>query len=139
MHSTWYSNTFLSFLNFSSNQIEDLSFLGVPIPQNGWIIYFPFQYFNFKNLKQPNFSGFIRFQCIPHDCAVLLSILQNFLKLKRGDRTCWMELILTVIWIILSLLLYFNFKYLKDPHSLWFIRLQCSLHGWEVLSSGFEN
>ena len=39
-------------------------------------------YFSFKHLKDPKSLSFIRFQYILHDSAVLLSIFENFVKLK---------------------------------------------------------
>ena len=44
----------------------------------------PLLYFNFKHLKNPNFSSFIRFHYTVHDSAVHFSDLQNFFKLKRA-------------------------------------------------------
>ena len=53
--------------------------------QNVWIIWFPLHFFNFKSFLDPNFSSFIRFQCILYDSGLLLSGFSNFHKLKRGD------------------------------------------------------
>ena len=100
---------------------------------------FPLLYFTFRNLKGPNSSSLIRFQCILDDSAVLFSIFWNFLKLKRGDLISWGEPILQNSWIIWSPLLYFNFRSLKDPNSLSFIRFQCILHDSAVLFSVFWN
>ena len=67
----------------------DLISSGEPILQNGWIILYRFLYFNFRNLKDPNCSSSIRFQCVLHDAVVLLSRFWNFLKLKSGDLISW--------------------------------------------------
>ena len=40
---------------------------GETILRNGWIIWSPLLYFNFRNLRDPNSSSLIRFQCILHD------------------------------------------------------------------------
>ena len=58
---------------------------GEPILQNVWIIWSPILYFNFKSLLDPNYSSFIRFQCILYDSRVLLSGFSILYKLKRGD------------------------------------------------------
>ena len=55
------------------------------ILQKVWIISSPLLYFNIKSIMEPNFSSFIRFQCILHDSGVLFSEVWNFYKLKRGD------------------------------------------------------
>ena len=46
-------------------------------------------YFSFKHLKDPKSLSFIRFQYILHDSAVLLSVFENFLKVKRGELISW--------------------------------------------------
>ena len=130
---------FSVFSNFLKLKRGDLISWGEPILQNGWIIGSPLVYFNFKNLKDPNSSSSSRFQCILHDSAVLFSVFSNFLKLKRGDLISWGEPILQNGWIILSLLVYFNFKNLRDPNSSPSSRFQCILHDWEVLFSYFSN
>ena len=112
---------------------------GEPILQNGWIIWSPLLYFNFRNLNDPNSLSFIRYQCLLHDSAVLFSDFWNFLKLKRGDLNSCGEPILQNGWIIWSPLLYSNFRSLKDPNSLSFIRFQCILHDSAVLFSVSEN
>ena len=57
---------------------------GEAILQNGWIIWSPLLYFNFRSLKNTNSSSFMRFQCLLHDSGVLLSGFWNFSKLSRG-------------------------------------------------------
>ena len=110
---------FSIFSNFLKLKRGDLIYWGEPILQNGWIIWSPLLYFNFKNLMDPNSSWLSRFQYILHDSAVLFSFFSNFLKLKRGDLISWGEPILQNGWIIWSPLLYFNFKNLRDPNSSW--------------------
>ena len=61
------------------------TFWGEPIFQNVWIIWFSLPYLNFKSLLDPNFSSFIRFQCILHDSGVPFPESSNFDKLKRSD------------------------------------------------------
>ena len=139
MHSTWFSSTFLSFWKFTQFKMGDLISSGESVLQNGWITWSLLLYFNIKHLKDPNSSSFIRFQCILHDSAVLFSAFWKFIKLKRGDLISWGEPILQNGWIIWSPLLYFNFRNLKDPNSLSFIRFQCILHDSAVLFSVFEN
>ena len=139
MHSTWFSSTFLSFWKFIKLMRGDLISWGEPILQNGWIIWSPLLYFNFRSLKDPNSLSFIRFQCILYDSAVPFSAFWKFIKLKRGDLISWGEPILQNGWIIWSPLLHFNFRSLKDPISSSFIRFQCILHDSAVLFSGFWN
>ena len=67
----------------------DLISLGEQILQNSWIIWSPLLYFNFRSLKDPNFSSFFRFQFVLHDAVVLFSGFSNFLKLKMGDLISW--------------------------------------------------
>ena len=118
MHSTGFSSTFV---------------------QNGSIIWFPLLYFNFRSLKDPNSSSFIRFQSILHDSAVLFSASWNFLKLKRGDLISWREPILQNSWILWSTLLYFNFRILNDLNFWSFIRFECILYDSAAIFSGFWN
>ena len=59
----------------------------------------------------------------------------KFLQIKDGGANFWREPILQKVWIILSPLLYLNFKSFLDPNSLSFIRFQCILHDSEVLFS----
>ena len=90
---------FSVFSNFLKLKRGDLISWGEPILQNGWIIWSPLLYFNFKNLRDPNSSSSSRFQCILHDSAVLFSVFSNFLKLKTGD------LISDGVWVDQSILL----------------------------------
>ena len=77
-------NSALHFSIYSTFLKGDLISWGEPIPQNGWFIWSPLLCFNFGNLKDPNSSSCIRFQCILHDWEVLFSIFWCVLKLKRG-------------------------------------------------------
>ena len=99
----------------------------------------PLLYFNFKNFRDPNSSSSSRFQCILHDSAVVFSVFSNFLKLKMAELISWREPILQNRWIILSPLVYFNFKNLSHPNSLSSSRFQCILHDSAVLFSVFSN
>ena len=56
-------------------------------------------------------------------------------KVKEGGPNFWGEPIFYKVWIIRSLLLYFNFKSFTDPNSSSFIRFQCILHDSGVLFS----
>ena len=92
-----------------------------------------------RSFKDPNSSSFSSFQSILHHSGVLFSGFSNFKKLNIGNLISWGEPILQNGWIILSPLLYFNFKSLKDPNSLSFPRFQSSLHDSGVLFSDFLN
>ena len=82
---------FSVFSNFLKLKRGDLISWGEPILQNGWIIWSPLLYFNFKNLRDPNSSSSSRFQCILHDSAVVFSFFWYFLKLKRGYLISWRD------------------------------------------------
>ena len=58
-----------------------------------------------------------------------------FLQIKEGGSNFWREPMLQKFWIILSSLLYFNFKSFMDTISSSFNRLQCILHDSGVLFS----
>ena len=66
--------------------------------------------------------------------STFLRVLK-FLQIKEGGPNFWGEPILQKVWIIWSLLRYFNFKGFTDPNSLSFIRFPCILHDWGVLFS----
>ena len=141
MHSIWFSSTFLRFLKFPQIKEMGPNFLGEPILRNIWIIWSPILYFNFRNLKDPNPSSFIRFQCILYDSAGLFSAFSKCIILKRGDLNSWGELILQNGWIICPLppLLYLNFRNLKDSNFWSFIQFQCILYDSAVLFPNFWN
>ena len=126
------------FKTFVKLKMVDLISWGNPVLQNVWIIWSPFLHFHFRNLEDQNFLSFIRFQWILHNSAVLFSVFQNFFKLNRGDLIAWGEPILQNGWIILSALLYFDFRNLKEPDSWSFIRIQCIQHQSAVLVSVFK-
>ena len=90
-------------------------------------------------MRDPKSSSSSRFQCILHDSAVRFSVFSNFLKLKMAELISWGEPILQNRWIILSLLVYFNFKNLRDRNSSSSGRFQCILHDSAVLFSVFSN
>ena len=112
---------------------------GKLILEDRLVIWSSLLYFNIKHLKNPTSLSFIRFQCILHNSAVLLSVFENFLKLKRGDLISWGEPIVQNGWIIWSPLLYFNIKHLKDQTSSAFVTLQCILYDSAVPLWVFEN
>ena len=66
--------------------------------------------------------------------STFLGVLK-YLQIKEGGPNFWMEPILQKVWIIWSLLLYFNFRSFMDPNSSSFIRFQCILHDSGVLFS----
>ena len=99
-----------------------------PILQNAWIIWSSLVYFNFRSLNDPNSFSFIRFHFILHDSAIIFSAFRKFIKLMRRDIISWREPILQNVWIIWSPFLHFNFRTLKDPNSLSFIRFECILY-----------
>ena len=68
----------------------------------------------------------------------ILRVLK-FLKIKEGGIISWGEPVLQSGWIILSPLLYFNFKSFNNPISSSFIRLQCILHNSGVSFSDLWN
>ena len=139
MHATWFSSSFLRFMKFPQIKEGRPSFLGEinSAEQLNYLV--PILYFNFRNLKDPNSSLFIRFQSILHDSALLFSVIWNFLKSKKGDLISWAELILQNHWIIWSPLLYFNYRNLKNPSSSLFIRFQWILHHSTVAFSALWN
>ena len=59
--------------------------------------------------------------------------LLRLLQIKKWETNFWGKSILQKVWIIWSLLLYFNFKSFMDPNSSSFIRFQCILHDSGVL------
>ena len=59
-------------------------FWGEPILQKVLIILSLLLHFHFKSSRHPNFSSFIRFQCILIDSGVSFSVFWNFFKLKRS-------------------------------------------------------
>ena len=81
----WFTSTFLRVLKFKQIKDGGPNFLVEPILQKVWIIWSPLLCFNFKSFMDPNFSSFIRFQCLLHDSGVIFSEFWNFYKLKRGD------------------------------------------------------
>ena len=127
------------FENFFKLKRGDLISWGEPILHVGWIIWSPLLYFNIKHLKNPNSSSFIRFQCILHDSALLLSVLKNVLKLRKGNLISWEEPIVENDWIIWSPFLYFNIKHLKDQTFSAFITFQCILYNSSVPLWVFES
>ena len=63
----------------------------------------------------------------------------KFLQFKEGGPNFWKEPISQKVWIIWSLVLYFNFKSFLDPNCSSFIRFQRILHDSEVLFSESSN
>ena len=82
------------FWNLFKLRRGDLISWGEPILQNGWIIWSPLLYFNFRVLNYSNSWSFIRFQWILNDSQASFSFFWNIVKLRRGDPTCWGEPIL---------------------------------------------
>ena len=122
---------FLGFQNFINFKREDLIPCGELILQNGWLIWSLFLFFNFKNFKDPNFASLTRFKCILHDSAVLFTVVQDFLKFKRGDLISWgttnsTEQLPAELFGLSCL--HFNFKNLKQLNSRSFIIFQPVLH-----------
>ena len=130
---------FSVFSNFLKLKRGDLISRGEPILQNGWIIWSPLLYFNFKNLSDPNSSSSSRFQCIVHGWAVIFSVFSNFLKLKRGGANFLGGTYFAKRLNYLVPLLYFNFKNLSHPNSWSSCRFQCIVHGSAVIFSVFSN
>ena len=63
----------------------------------------------------------------------------KFLQTREGGSNFFREANLQKVWIICSLLLYFNFKSFVDLNSLSFIRFQCILYDSGVFFSEFWN
>ena len=103
--------------------------------KNSWIICSPLLYFNFKTFKDPNSSSFITFPWVLYHSEDFFVRLLKFLQIKEQEPNLWGEPILHKVWIILSPLLYFNFKSLMDTISSSFIRFQCILNDSGVLFS----
>ena len=99
------------------------------------IIWSPFLYFNFKSFFLPSFLPFLRLQCILHDWGVLFSEYWNFYKLKRRDLISGANQFWRKYVLFDPALLCLNFKSFVQPNSSSFIRFQCKLHEWRVLSS----
>ena len=113
MHFVWFRSLFLRVFKFLQIKGEGLNFWGKPILQNVWIIWSSLLELNFKSFMDPNFSSFIRFQCIFYDSGVLFSEPWNFDKLKRenlisgGNLFCRMSQLFgcpLCIWILKVLL-----------------------------------
>ena len=66
--------------------------------------------------------------------STFLRVLK-LLQIKEGGPNFLGEPILKTLWIIWSLLLYFNFESFMDPNSASLIRFQCILHDSGVLFS----
>ena len=66
--------------------------------------------------------------------STFLRVLK-LLQIKEGGPNFLGEPILKTLWIIWSLLLYFNFESFMDPNSSSLIRFQCILHDSGVLFS----
>ena len=86
MNSVWFRRAILRVLKFLKIKEGGLISWGEPVLQNGWIIWSPLLYFNFKSFNNPISSSFIRLQCILHNSGVIFSDFWNFHKLKRGDQ-----------------------------------------------------
>ena len=84
MHSAWFRSTFLRVLNFLQIIERGHNFGGEPILQKVWIIWWPLLYFNFQGFMDPNWSSFIRFQCILEFKSTFLRVLK-FLEIKEKD------------------------------------------------------
>ena len=88
-------------------------------------------------MKDSSFLPFIRLQCILDGSAVIFSVFESFLILKREDLISWCELIVQNGWIISSSAMYFNIKHLKNRNFSSVIRFQCILHDSVALLSVF--
>ena len=86
MNSEWFRRAILRVLKFLKIKEGGLISCGEPVLQNGWIIWSPLLYFNFKSFNNPISSSFIRLQCILHKSGVIFSDFWNFHKLKRGNQ-----------------------------------------------------
>ena len=85
-------------------------------------------------MKDLNSLSFNTFQCILYDSKELQSHICNFYKLKMGDLISFAD---SLNYLVPPL--YFNFKSVKDPYSLSFIRFQCILYSPGLSLSDFWN
>ena len=85
MHSAWLRSPFLRVLKLLEIKERGPNFWGEQIFEKVWIIWSPFFIENFNSFLEPNFSSFIRFQCILHDSGVRFAECCYFYKLKQGS------------------------------------------------------
>ena len=128
-----------AFWNFLILKRADQISWRAPILQNSWIIWSLLLYFNIRNLKDRNSSSFMRCECILHDSGVIFSAFWSFLKLKRGDLSSWGGNQICRTAELFGPLLYLNFRNMKDPNSLSFIRYQCIIHDSAIFFYIFWN
>ena len=100
MDSVLFRSIFLRLLKFLQTKEGGLNFWGELILKKGWIIWASLLYFNFKTLKDPDSSSFIRFQWVLYNSEELLSDFWNFYKLNRGDQISGGWPTLQKVWII---------------------------------------
>ena len=100
---------FLSFWKFPQIKEGERNFLGGNNSAEGWIIWSPLLYLNFKHLEDLNSLSLIWLQSIVHDSVVFLSVFDNFLKLKRRGLISWGKPILQNDQIIWSTLFCISF------------------------------
>ena len=142
MDSVLFRSIFLRLLKFLQTKEGGLNFWGELILKKDWIIWASLLYFNFKTLKDPDSSSFIRFQWVLYNSEELLSDFWNFYKLNRGDQISGGWPTLQKVWIICPPpppFLYFSFETFKDSNSFSFIRFQWVLYDSEELLSDFWN
>ena len=139
MHSALFRSTFLRVLKFLQIKEGRHNFWGDLILLKVWIIWSPLLYFNFKSFLDPNWSSFIRFQCILHDSGVLFSESWNVYKLKKGDLISGGTNIAENLNYLFPPSVYFNFRSFMDPQFFSFIRSQCILLYSGVLFSESRN
>ena len=140
MHSVLFRSIFLRLLKFLQTKEGGLNFWGELILKKDWIIWASLLYFNFKTLKDPDSSSFIRFQWVLYNSEELLSDFWNFYKLNRGDQISGgVANSAESLNYLSSPFLYFSFETFKDSNSFSFIRFQWVLYDSEELLSDFWN
>ena len=85
MHSASLRSTFVRVFKFLQINKGGPNFWLELTWHSGCIIWSTILYFNFKSLKDPNCSPFVRFECILFDSGVTFSNFWNFYKLKEED------------------------------------------------------
>ena len=139
MHSIWLSRYFLIFSKIHQIKEGGRNFFGGTNSAEWLNSLVPTTLFQIWKFERAKF--FVIHWISVHSTWFTSSLWRfwNFLKLRTEDLISLGEAILQNGWIISFPLLYFNFRSLKDPNSLLFIRFQCILHHSVVLFSGFWN
>ena len=121
MHFGWFRSTLLGLLKFLQIREGEPNFWGEANLRKVWIIWSLLLYFNFKSFTDLHSLSFITSMHSAWFRSTFHRVLK-YLQIKEGGLNLWGEATLQKVWIILSPLLYFNFKSFTDENSLSFIR-----------------